>query len=175
MAKRGSGTKWLLVPAFIGAYLAVGHPHASAHGITAALADVAATPAGTGSAVSAPVSGDVATPAGWAGAFLADAGFPRTTCNVNAVVAWQNAEGTHAEFLNPLDTTEDEPGAYSVNSVGVKHYPSWGVGLHATIVTLFNGHYAPIIAALRAGNNAWEVGQAVGETPWGTGRFPASC
>lgn len=111
----------------------------------------------------------------WARAFLKGAGLPRTGCNVSAVEAWQRAEGTYGSYRNPLDTTQRAPGSHSVNSVGVQKYVSWRQGLHASAVTLGNGYYPGIIAALRAGNDAQRVATAVQESRWGTGPFTAGC
>lgn len=170
--KSSSGGASLAIAAVIALVMASGAAHGGhGKGGTPALLSDAAAPA-----VSAPVPGGCCGAAWWAGAFLADAGLPRTACNVSAVVAWENAEGTHSEFLNPLDTTEREPGSRSVNSVGVQHFTSWGQGLHATVVTLYNGHYPGVIAALRAGNDAGRVARAVWVPHvWGTQPFSATC
>ena len=58
-----------------------------------------------------------------------------------------------------------------MNSVGVKAYRSWSQGFEATIITLRNGYYERILAALRAGDDAVEVAHAVAASPWGTGNF----
>lgn len=93
---------------------------------------------------------------------------PKTAENQRALIAWARAEGTSASF-NPLATTQGATGASNFNSVGVKNYPSYEVGLDATVKTLRNGRYENILAALRRGTNAMEVGQAVEDSPWGTG------
>jgi hypothetical protein len=61
------------------------------------------------------------------------------------------------------------PGATSFNSVGVKNYASYRDGLTATLRTLTNGRYEPIIAALRRGGSADAVARAIAASPWGTG------
>ena len=63
------------------------------------------------------------------------------------------------------------PGATVFNSVGVKAYTSWKQGLQATVITLRNGYYEAILAALRRGDDASAVAAAVGASPWGTGNF----
>jgi hypothetical protein len=93
---------------------------------------------------------------------------PVTSENVRAMVAWQQAEGTRAQY-NPLATTQDMPGATRFNSVGVKNYETYQDGLTANIKALTNGRYANILAALQAGNSADAVAQAIANSPWGTG------
>jgi len=95
-------------------------------------------------------------------------GMPQSAENVKAMVAWARAEGTKAAN-NPLATTQGWNGASNFNSVGVKNYSSYSDGVSATIKTLNNGHYGAILDALRAGNSATAVGQAVAKSPWGTG------
>jgi len=122
--------------------------------------------------------GSAYTPASWAVALLAAGGWPRTSCNIGAITAWENAEGgnwANAARFNPLDTTEPEPGSYPMNSAGVQAYPSWAVGFRATLTTLANGHYGGILAALAAGGSAQAVADAVAASPWGTAPFRANC
>jgi hypothetical protein len=105
----------------------------------------------------------------WATDLLNRLGLPVTSENVKAMTAWAQAEGTKAGF-NPLATTQSMPGASSFNSVGVKNYASYADGIAATAQTLTNGHYANILAALRAGTSAVSVARAVADSPWGTGQ-----
>jgi peptidoglycan hydrolase CwlO-like protein len=114
------------------------------------------------------------TPESWARTLLSRCGLPVTSQNVKAIVAWEMAEGgnwANSAHYNPLNTTMSEPGATSINSVGVKAYTSWDQGFDATIATLNNGCYGVIISALKAGNNAQAVADAVGASPWGTSPF----
>lgn len=111
----------------------------------------------------------------WAVAYLHAGHFRATRCNVAAIEGQEHAEGTYSAFRNPLDTTQPEPGSWSVNSAGVQHYASWGQGLHATVVTLRNGRYPAMIAALRAGNDAQRYADAAAASHWGTGQYTASC
>lgn len=99
---------------------------------------------------------------------LAGIGAPVTPENVRAIQAWARAEGG-TSHNNPLNTTQGAPGATDFNSVGVKTYTSYEQGVQATIQTLLNGNYANIIAALKAGNNAMSVANAIAASPWGTG------
>ncbi len=107
----------------------------------------------------------------WAQALLVRLGAPVTTANLVALTAWEMAEGGHwynTAHYNPLNTTMSEPGATSMNSVGVKAYVSWQQGFLATIATLRNGRYGPILAALASGHDAQAVVDAVAASPWGT-------
>ena len=110
----------------------------------------------------------------WAQVFLKRLGMPMTADNVAAVVAWEMAEGGHwynTAYYNPLNTTQSMPGATIFNSVGVKAYKSWAQGLEASVITINNGFYGGILAALRRGNDAQAVADAVAASPWGTGSF----
>lgn len=114
------------------------------------------------------------TPLTWSHALLSALGMPQTSENVAAIVAWELAEGGHwhnSAYYNPLNTTQPMPGATSMNSVGVKAYRSWAQGLEATVKTLHNGYYGGILAALRKGDDAMAVSQAVAASPWGTPGF----
>ncbi len=119
-------------------------------------------------------SGGKVTQVTWAKALLKDLGMPLTADNVAAIVAWEMAEGGHwyndARY-NPLNTTQNMPGATVFNSVGVKAYTSWAQGMRATVITMHNGFYGGILAALRDGDDAEAVAAAVASSPWGTNSF----
>ena len=88
----------------------------------------------------------------WAQALLVAMRLPVTADNIAAITAWEMAEGGHwynTAYYNPLNTTQDMPGATVFNSVGVKAYTSWKQGLEATVKTLKNGYYGGIIDALK--------------------------
>jgi hypothetical protein len=105
---------------------------------------------------------------GWARDFLTKVGMPITSENVRAISAWEQAEGTKASF-NPLATTQSGfAGETRFNSVGVKNYASYQDGIDANAHALMNGRYANILDALRAGNSATAVAQAIADSPWGT-------
>jgi len=70
-----------------------------------------------------------------------------------------------------LNTTQSMRGATIFNSVGVKAYKSWLQGLEASVITINNGLYGGILAALRTGNDGQAVAAAVAASPWGTGLF----
>jgi hypothetical protein len=101
------------------------------------------------------------------GQILAGIGAPDTPENRKLMAAWQRAEGGSPD--NPFNTTQGAPGATDFNSVGVKRYPDVATGVAATVKTLLNGYYPNIIAALKAGNNAAAVADAIESSPWGTG------
>jgi hypothetical protein len=154
---------------FAGSAVAVGLLLALAHGHTPPSAVTASTTTPDGSGY---------TPASWAGALLTAGGWPQTSCNLAAVTAWENAEGgnwQNSAAFNPLDTTQPEPGSWGINSVNVQAYPSWQAGFTATLTTLGNGNYGPILAALRSGGSAQAVADAVAASPWGTSGFQVSC
>src|SRR5262249_45277831 len=119
------------------------------------------------------------TPVTWARAFLRASGAPRSACNIGAVLAWEGAEGGHwgnPARYNPLNTARDLRGSSLMpgpNPAGVRAYRSWDQGLRATVATLHNGHYGAVLAALRAGNDAQAVADAVAASPWGTRPFGA--
>ena len=150
---------------------------AVAAGVLLAAAHGHTPPAAVTASATVP-SGSAYTPSSWADALLSAGGWPQTTCNLAAVTAWEQAEGGNwrngAQF-NPLDTTQPEPGSWAMNSVNVQAYPSWQAGFTATLATLGNGNYGPILSALRAGSSAQAVADAVAASPWGTSGFQASC
>lgn len=123
-------------------------------------------------------SGSSYTPRSWAAALLSSGGWPQSGCNLAAVTGWEAAEGGNwgnSARFNPLDTTQAEPGSWSINSVNVMAYPSWAGGFTATLSTLRNGRYSGILAALQSGDDAQAVADAVAASPWGTGPFNAGC
>jgi hypothetical protein len=148
--------------------------HVAAAGLVLAVGLGTGAAVTSGSSSPAPALGGAST-AAWASGFLGAAGLPRTACNVAAVRAWEGAEGTFSRYNNPLDSTQREPGSYSINSVGVQRYVSTAQGEQAAVKTLFNGFYPRIIAAFRAGNSAQGVADAIASSPWGTQAFSVSC
>jgi len=112
----------------------------------------------------------IRTPSDFSRALLAALGLPNTGPNVQALDAWQQAEGGFVH-VNPLNTTQAAPGSTTWNSVGVKTYPDWKTAIRATAQTLKNGQYRGVIAALKKGNDVQGVARAVAASPWGTGDF----
>ncbi len=52
--------------------------------------------------------------------------------------------------------------------MGVKNYATYQDGIDANAHALMNGRYPNILDALRAGNSATAVAQAIANSPWGT-------
>lgn len=119
------------------------------------------------------------TPATWSRAFLVAAGYNATACNTALVLAWIVAEGSDWSWRNPLDDELPEPGSYRVNTTGpgqgVQAYPSWALGLRATVITLSGPDYPAIRAALAAGDDAQRGADAVAASEWGTEPFEVTC
>jgi hypothetical protein len=106
----------------------------------------------------------------WARAFLTAAGLPVTAQNLKNIETWERYEsGSNVDrWNNPLNTTQGAPGAANMNSGGVKSYISEAQGLDATLKTLNNVRYGPIINALKHSVGLGAFEHAVGSTPWGT-------
>ena len=135
----------------------------------------AQAPSGTGSSASTSLTtpGTLnragVDPVQWAKDFLTKLGAPVTASNVQAIAAWEQAEGTKASF-NPLATTQGGyAGETQFNSVGVKNFATYQDGIDANVKVITNGLYGNILAALQQGNNAMAVAQAITNSPWGTG------
>ena len=137
--------------------------------------------AGIGGSI--PGGSDLSTPSGWAVALLAAEGMPRTSCNFNAVTAWERAEGGgfgNQAAYNPLNVN---PGAGAgwpgYPAIGAWAFPDAATGLRYTVATLGNGYYGGVLAALRAGNSAQGVCDAIMASPWAgshyNGTLTATC
>lgn len=82
------------------------------------------------------------------------------------VVGWEIAESgrqTHPTTNNPLNTTQPEPGATSINSVGVKSYPTYQQGIQANAQVLQGGGYPNLLHALQT-NDAGNLGMNAGQS-----------
>lgn len=89
---------------------------------------------------------------------------------VTFVVAWTRAEDGGSDAMdrhNPLNTTQPADGDWSINSVGVRGYPDYETGMAATIETLTNGLYDPLVIGLQT-NDAQLALQGLCASPWGT-------
>lgn len=152
---------------FVTAAVSRSHTSAGHGGLAEVLDSVTAVP-----------SGSSYTPRSWAKAFLRADGMPVTACNLGFVTAWETAEGGNwhnTASYNPLNVTQPEPGARTVNSDHVKAYTSWHQGFAATVHVINNGRYPAVVAALRAGDSAQGAANAVAASPWGTSPFSAEC
>ncbi|HXZ61247.1 MAG TPA: hypothetical protein VEG62_00795 [Acidimicrobiales bacterium] len=129
----------------------------------------------------------VYNPVDFANAFLNAISMPTTSDNIEAIMAWERAEGGNWENtakFNPLDTTwpgggQSYDGSTSMNSVNVQAYKDWDDGVYATAMTITDdGNYPDsftqdtgydnVMSALAAGNNAANVTNAVDNSEWGT-------
>lgn len=99
---------------------------------------------------------------------------PVTRQNVQAMLAWQKAEGGHTDNTadwNPLNTSRVMGNAGTVNSHGVRAYRDYETGVRATVETLRLGYYDAVRAALRKGDSALAVERAVVASPWDAAHF----
>lgn len=89
----------------------------------------------------------------WITGLLNGLGAPTTPANINSISGWINHEGPFGTQgrNNPLNTTQNEPGATSFSGLAVKNYPNAQEGIDATVTTLQNGSYNDILMALRSG------------------------
>src|SRR5579875_2971333 len=105
-------------------------------------------------------------------AILSALGANPTPAGVNLLAALSWCEKPHTadgawQWFNPLNTTQPEPGSYSVNSAGVQAYPSQQVGVQATVETLRNGYYPHLLDAVMSGNAAEFFGAPGEMATWG--------
>ena len=139
--------------------------------------------AGAGLPVLVTGSSDLGTPDGWAHALLTALGDPQTSCNFNAVTAWERAEGGgfgNQASYNPLNVNPGAGAGWPGSpAIGAWAFPDAATGLEYTVRTLNNGDYGGILAALRAGNSARAVCDAIMASPWAQshyyGTLTASC
>jgi murein DD-endopeptidase MepM/ murein hydrolase activator NlpD len=115
----------------------------------------------------------------WATQLLTAMGAPVTDTNINALTTWQSREGGHWEnsaSFNPLNTTYDPDKKYeSMNSVGVRRYPSWDEGIAATVNTLTGNNadsrgYTAIVNALKGGADTATILSAISNSAWVSGK-----
>ncbi|MGP0029181.1 MAG: hypothetical protein ACLPVF_01595 [Acidimicrobiales bacterium] len=108
---------------------------------------------------------------------------------MEGVLGWEQAEGGNWENtarFNPLDTTQPFDGSWNYDlgvvpgvtaqTPGVQAYNNWADGVTATVITLKNGYYPYILAAMSQGDFAAQVAayspSVTGDLDtWGTGNF----
>ena len=130
---------------------------------------------GPPSAGSAPATAGAETPLIFAEQVLQGMGWPLTQSNLDAMVAWEMAEGgawENSAAYNPLNTTQPEPGATSAGTsqASIRAYTSWSQGVAATVATLSQNQrgYAGIRQAFASGNAASTLPAALNASAWGT-------
>jgi cell wall-associated NlpC family hydrolase len=115
------------------------------------------------------------TPSSWAAALLTAGGWPRTSCNLAAVTGWERREGggwgNQASF-NPLNINPGARAGWPGHSVtGAWAFPDAAIGLRYTVMVLNSSRYGGIRAALRAGNSAQAVCDAIMASPWAASHY----
>jgi hypothetical protein len=105
----------------------------------------------------------------WADLTLQRAGLPITPENEQTLYKWSRAEGG-LNHNNPLNTTENWPGATLWNPQGVKTYPNLDVGASATAKTLTNGYYPDILSMFynSVPTSQWSSAARAQISKWGT-------
>lgn len=101
---------------------------------------------------------------------LESLGAPISEENMKFMIAWRQAEGSGGKY-NPFNTTQNMPGAISINSHGVKSYRTLEDGIVATIKTLRNGRYNCIINGLVNDIGAENIARCESLKTWGTGNL----
>jgi peptidoglycan hydrolase-like protein with peptidoglycan-binding domain len=101
---------------------------------------------------------------------LESLGAPTSEENMKFMIAWRQAEGSGGKY-NPFNTTQNMPGAVSINSHGVKSYLTLEDGIVATIKTLRNGRYNCIINGLVNDIGAENIAKCESLKTWGTGNL----
>lgn len=96
-------------------------------------------------------------------------GAPVTAANLRVLDAWQRAEGSSSSW-NPFNSEQSShaSGETNYNSAGVKNYPNEDAGVRATVATLKNGYYGPMITALKNDNQEAFIAALVA-SPWDGG------
>jgi hypothetical protein len=194
MAGNPSSSKWDLTnwtPGTVSLFEALGikkgtiqYPNLQAELTSADLASAPQTStAGGGGSTS---GGNTVAPSGtseqdWIEALLTSLNAPITQNNVNSIAAWisketsWNAEAPDGALYtnNPLNTTQAESGATSINSAGVKKYATAKIGIMATVATLLQ--YPAIVAALKTGNGLCGSNLSASFSKWSGGGYSSVC
>lgn len=108
----------------------------------------------------------------WAEQLLLELAAPVNTHTIDAILAWMEGEGTKARN-NPLATTRPGvAGASNFNSAGVKNYPTFSLGMRATVATIGLVPYRKLLAEIRKGTSAHAIAKLIVASPWGTQHVP---
>lgn len=110
---------------------------------------------------------------GWVNSILKGLNAPQSFNNQNKLVAWNKCEGnlqghSGTGINNPFNTTLNCCGGTSVNSAGVKNYPTMTAGIQATLSTLQAGRYQAVVSNLQNDGTFKAFANAVGSSGWGT-------
>jgi hypothetical protein len=112
-------------------------------------------------------------------ATLADLGAPATSANIYSLAAWfphEYPSWPPWAANNPMSSTLRMPGSTTYNSIGVQNYPTASEGAHATALTLANGYYPLIVAALRSGRGLCGNPNLAAEfLVWSGGGYRGAC
>jgi len=123
----------------------------------------------------------ITDPQQFAVALLQQGRFPVTKSNVSFIEGWAQREGgnwSNTAAYNPLNTEQPLNGSVNYKTRapgrGVQSYSSWNDGVTATLQTLNNGDYQPIVSALSSGdamtaNNQGQLGNAL--STWSAGGY----
>lgn len=105
-------------------------------------------------------------------AILGALGAPVTPVTVNLLVAWSWCEKPHPDGAwqgnNPLNTTESAGARGVIAGTSIPAYPTQSLGVRATVLTLTNGRYPTLVAALRTQNAGAFLGATGEGATWGT-------
>lgn len=93
-------------------------------------------------------------------------GAPLNTVTYTAIKLWAESEGMASSDNNPLATTYACCGGVSINSDGVKRYPTVANGAEATAITLLLKPYAEVVSAFQAGKSMGDIYTAINASPW---------
>jgi hypothetical protein len=135
----------LFVAVAVAGHSAANHHHAATRAPAAKTVSVSAAPVASGSQT-----------AFWK-ALLDDLGAPDDQANLDGLDAWRPLEQPWPPLArwNPLDSILPMPGSRAFNTfdgnLHVQSYPTAAEGAEADALTLQNGSYPNIVAALKAG------------------------
>lgn len=86
---------------------------------------------------------------------------------VYGILAWLEGENTKAKN-NPLATTRIGYGGTAFNTAGVKNYPTFAMGMQATLSTIKLAPYKKLRAVINIGESAHDIAREIVASPWGT-------
>jgi len=105
--------------------------------------------------------------------FLLELNSPVNNHTVCGILAWLEGENTLA-MNNPLATTRTGFSGTNFNSAGVKNYPTFSLGMRATVATIKLAPYKKLRDAIYAGTSAHAIAREIVASPWGTKDVPLS-